>query len=278
LTWQGEAIGIRYEDAGTLWKPRVRLSLWSRKRLARSFVSGLVEELLYRRNMHLDLSEFYRIARKDKALAGCIDRLPGMRPSNRASLYEYLMVAIVLQNTSVKRSVQMMQRMFETYGETLVFDSRALCAFWRPDRLDEVGEDELRALKVGYRAKSIKRVSEAFARGVVDEACMRQVPLEQVRRAVLDLYGVGPASAGYILFDVFHGLGELDYLPPFELKVLSAVVFGTEPSKPVAPDRLLTFFERFGRFKMLAAHYLWEDVFWRRHEGEAAWLDALIRL
>lgn len=44
-----------------------------------------------------------------------------MRPSAFASLYEYLLIAIVLQNATVRRSVQMMQALLETYGTPLSY-------------------------------------------------------------------------------------------------------------------------------------------------------------
>jgi hypothetical protein len=75
-----------------------------------------------------------------------------------------------------------------------------------------VTEQELRALKVGYRAKSIKRVTAALAGQDVDEFELRSQSREEQRQALLNLYGIGPASVGYILFDVFHHMNELEYI------------------------------------------------------------------
>ncbi len=75
-------------------------------------------------------------------------------------------------------------------------------------------EVDLRARKIGYRAKSIKRVSDAFARGEIDELRLRQQTGDERRSALLALYGIGPASVGYILFDVFHHWDELTYISP----------------------------------------------------------------
>jgi hypothetical protein len=44
-------------------------------------------------------------------------------------------------------------------------------------------------------------------------------------------------------------------------------------------NRLLNFFEqRFGQDKMLAVHYVWEDLFWKRKNEKIDWLEELIRL
>ena len=41
---------------------------------------------------------------------------------------------------------------------------------------------------------------------------------------------------------------------------------------------LRTFDERFGGYRALAVHYVWEDLFWRWKHERVAWLDRLIRL
>ncbi len=44
-------------------------------------------------------------------------------------------------------------------------------------------------------------------------------------------------------------------------------------------DRLLRLFERrFGEYKMLAVHYVWQDLFWKRKYDNVEWLEKLIRL
>jgi len=134
-------------------------------------------------------------------------------------------------------------------------------------------------LKVGYRAKSIKRVTAAFVGGEINEFGLRSKSREEQREALLALYGIGPASVGYILGDVFHHLDEFDHISPWEQKIYSKLFFDTEPDEPVPVDRLMGLFnERFGGYRELAVHYLWEDLFWRRkHEG-VEWLEKLIRL
>jgi hypothetical protein len=36
--------------------------------------------------------------------------------------------------------------------------------------------------------------------------------------------------------------------------------------------------QRWGRWKMLATHYLFEDLFWQRKNQSILWLEDLIRL
>ncbi len=89
-------------------------------------------------------------------------------------IYEYLIVGIVLQNAPLRRSIQMFKALLEKYGKPLEFDGKKLWCFWAPGRLKNITEDELRTLKVDYRAKSIKRIDDYFAQGLIDEMDFRK--------------------------------------------------------------------------------------------------------
>ncbi len=278
MLWRATPLGLKLENRGTIGKPRVRLSVWSPKKLDREFLSSLVAEIEYRYNLKQDLREFNRRFRDDPQLGPIIRKWRGMR-TRSGSLYEYLIIAIVLQNCTVRRSVNMMRALFERYGTALTYDGKELYCFWQPKRLVRASEHELRALKVGYRAKAILRVTEATARGQVNEIELRQKSKEEQRAALLGLYGIGPASVGYMLFDVFHQWDELSHISPWEQKIYSKLFFNHNPEKPAPVKKLLRLFERrFAGYRLLAVHYIWEDLFWKRVQGKAAWLEPLIRL
>ena len=279
MLWQNVPLGLKLENQGTVDQPGITLSIWSRDELGQAFLDGLTDEISYRCNLQLDLTEFNRRFGDGPQLGPVIDQWRGMRPASYSSLYEYLIIAIVLQNATVRRSVNMMQALFENYGTPLSYDDKELYCFWEPEVVDRATEQELRQLKVGYRAKSIKRVTGAFVSKEIDEFELRNKSREDQREALLALYGIGPASVGYILGDVFHHLDELDHISPWEQKIYSKLFFDAEPDEPVPVDKLLGLFnERFGGYRMLAVHYFWEDLFWKRKCEKIGWLEKLIRL
>ena len=279
MRWQGLPLGLKFANAGTPEQPGIRLSIWSHAPLDPAFIEGLSQEIEYRCFLQLDLSEFNRRFAGDAQLELLINRWCGMRPLNVSSLYEYLMIAIMLQNATVRRSVNMMQALYERYSTLLAYDGRQFYCSWEPQRLDEVTDDELRALKVGYRAKSILRVSQAFSHQQIDEIALRGRERAAQSKALLGLYGVGPASAGYILFDVFHQLDEMDHISPWEQKIYSKLFFDADPEQPAPVEQLLALFkQRFGGWRSLAVHYIWEDLFWKRKNENIPWLEKLIRL
>lgn len=279
MRWHGRRLGLKFAAAGTQARPELAISVWSAEPLEPAFVEGVGAELRYRLSLDLDLNEFNRRFSHDPQLGPLIDKWCGMRPLNVSSLYEYLIIAVMLQNATVRRSVNMFQALFDAYGRQLFYDDRMLASFWLPEEIGPVPEEDLRALKVGYRAKSIKRLSAAFAAGEVDEFALRSRPVTEQRQALLRLYGVGPASVWYLLFDVFHHLDELNYISPWEQKIYSKLFFDADPADPVPVEKLLDLFAtRFGEYRMLAVHYIWEDLFWRRKHAPVDWLESLIRL
>jgi 3-methyladenine DNA glycosylase/8-oxoguanine DNA glycosylase len=279
MLWQDRPLGLKLENAGTVAQPKVKLSVWSQAPLSAAFRQSLRAEIDYRYNLNLDLAPFTKTFKNDPQLGPVLRHWRGMRPMSASSLYEYLIIAIVLQNATVRRSVNMLQALFDAYGVRLAYGGRELAAFWPPAALGHTTEAELRQLKVGYRAKSFLRVTEAFTRGDLDELALRMQPLEVQREALLGLYGVGPASVGYLLFDIFHQWDELSHISPWEQKIYSKLFLDRNPEKPVPVEKLLALFEqRFSGYKMLAVHYLWEDLFWQRKASSIAWLEALIRL
>ena len=279
-TWnhEGKCLGLKFENKGTASKPKILLQIYSTTRLSEKCVNSLVKEIKYRYNLGLDLTDFYKKFKNKKVLGPIIEKWYGMRPGHPSSLYEYLIIGIVLQNATVRRSVQMFQALLENYGKSLEFDGKKLWCFWNPGDLQDITEDELRLLKVGYRAKSIKRIDEQFARGEIDEQDLRSKDLETQKEELLDLYGVGPATVWYLLFDVFHHWHFFDHVSPWEQKIYSKLFFDKDPEKPVSVKKLLKYFKKFEPYQQLAVHYIWEDLWWKRKNESIPWLEKLIRI
>lgn len=274
--WEGQPLGLRLVDLGSIDAPAIELTVFARRPLADATCAALVNEVRWRFDMDADLSEFERQCGADPLLAPALARWRGMRSKASGSLYETLVICVVLQNAAVRRTVQMMTALLKRFGSLAHFDGRELYAFWLPQALAAASEEELRSLKLGYRARFLHRLSQDFASGAVDEAAMRGLDKEAARREPLKLYGIGPASVWYLLFEVFRHYDALDYVSPWEQRIYSRLFFGEEL---VPPERILEEAKRrWGPWRKLAVHYLFEDLFWRRKNEPVEWLEELIRL
>jgi len=276
MLWESKVLGLRFENQGTTSRPRVGLAIFSRSRLSQAYVDGLVAEIAWRFNFDQDVSEFNSRYRNDTHLAGPIKRWKGMKPIAARSLYESLMIYVTLQNATIRRTVQMLENLFHCFGRKVTFDGRTLSVFWPPDTVARSTIEELRGLKVGYRAKSIMTISEQFSSGSIDEIALRRAPKELVAQELAKLHGIGPASIQGLLFEDYYFLDVLELIPPWETKIMSRLLFG----KQIVPaGKILRFFgERYPGYRSLAFHYIWEDLFWRRRHERIEWLEREIRL
>ncbi len=270
-----DLLGLKLESAGTVDAPRVRLTIFAEHPLTAGEIAVVGDEVAYDYDLYADLSAFDDLLERDELMRPVLGRWRGMRIMG-GPLYESLVIYVVLQNATVRRSVQMLDNLFRAYGAPLHFDGQALYGFWSPQALDAAPEEDLRALKVGYRAKSLKRISGQFARGECDDHALRCLSNDELKRALLKIYGVGPATAWYLMAEVFHRNDAFDHISPWEQKIYSRLLFDQEL---VPAEQVLAEVERrWGRWKMLAAHYLFEDLFWRRAHAPVPWLEELIRL
>jgi len=171
----------------------------------------------------------------------------------------------------------MLGALYQNYGVLLEFDNKKLWCFWRPGGLSNATEEDLRALKVGYRAKSIKRIDDYFKNGLIDENDLRQKNMKTQKEELLKIYGVGPATVWYLLFDVFHQYDFFNHISPWEQKIYSKLFFNRDIDNLVPVCELMEYFEHYGKYRQLAVHYVWEDLWWRQKNQRIDWLEKLIR-
>ncbi|MBI4276600.1 hypothetical protein HY629_02040 [Candidatus Uhrbacteria bacterium] len=276
MLWNAQLLGLRLEDKGTMSVPRIRVTVFSKNALSRECYDTLTQEFRYRFNIETDIAPFIQKYQHDRVLGPYIKRWKGMKPVAANGLYETLVIYIVLQNATVRRTHQMLEALFERFGKEVQFDGKTLSTFWDPKAIARVHENVLRKLKLGYRAKFLKRISEQFAKGYIDEYRLRTLPREHAKQEALKLYGIGPASVEYLLFEDLYHCGTLETIPPWEQKILSQLIFH---KRLVPVSRILKFFKtRYAGWEKLASHYLWEDIFWQRKTKKIPWLEKEIRL
>ncbi len=277
LRWRRQNFGLRLKNIGSNSRPKVRATIFGSRRLSGSVVREIVREVWWRFDFgSTGVPRFVRRFRNDRIVGPVIRRHPGMRLKSGSSLYEYLVITVMLQNTVVRRSVSMLQALFERYGQLVCFDEQSLWTFWDPERIHNASEDELRSLKLGYRAKTLKRQADQFLAGEISEDKLRNVADKTVLAGSLDeIYGVGSQSAWYMTSEFFHFHDALDYVSPWEGKIVGRVLFGRNVSTTRVQE-LLT--KRYKEYRLLAFAYLLIDLFWQHRETRIPWLARLVRL
>ncbi len=267
---------FKAENKGILGKPEIKVTLYSPKKITDEEKESLKQEVIWRFELNVDLKDFNKLARKEKRFYPVFKKWLGMRNTSEYTLYELLIIAIVLQNATVRRSQQMLDVLIAKFGTKVRFDNKELWAIWLPERLNSVSEQELRDLKIGYRAKFIKRLSQNFAEGGIDEFKLRDLDKESAKKELLKLYGVGPETVRILLFEAFHHYDTFDHIAPWQQKIYSRLFYS---KSSVSIEKIQADIKKkYGEYAMLAVHYIWEDIFWRRKNEKIEWLEKEIRL
>ncbi len=277
LRLKNKVYGIKLVNRGTIPKPKVQVIIFSIKKLSKNEIKNVIGEVSYRFEFQRDISEFSKKFKNDRILAPFIKKWCGMHGSCGQDLYGLLMIGIFLQNTVIKRSVQMTKVMLEKYGIKVKFDNRILYYFWQPERIIKISEKELRDLRVGYRAKLFIKTSKSFIKEKIDEFRLRQLPVEEAKERLLKIYGVGPETARILLVEALHHYDIFDHVAPWQQKIYSRLLFN---KKLVPTNKIIKYIKnKWGEWANLAASYIWEDIFWQRKQGKKIdWLEKEIRL
>jgi 3-methyladenine DNA glycosylase/8-oxoguanine DNA glycosylase len=118
--------GLRIDSEGLRNTPAVRVTLFSDRRLTRPDLEAVKRELTWRFDLDAGLSDFDAAGSGDRQFRPVFRKWRGSRDSWHGTLYELLVISILLQNATVRRTVQMIHALLEKFGTRLSFDSKSL--------------------------------------------------------------------------------------------------------------------------------------------------------
>lgn len=166
----------------------------------------LVRDLL---GLHDDLDEIRSTAPNDDPVTAAYDTYPGMRIV-RDPFFGCLVSFICSAQMRVERIFEMQERLRRTYGDPVEFDGETYHAFPSADALSEATEQELRDLKLGYRAPYVAQTADLVASGDLTAADIEGRTYEDARDTCTGFVGVGDKVADCVLL---FSLGYLEAVP-----------------------------------------------------------------
>ncbi|WP_435095597.1 DNA-3-methyladenine glycosylase family protein [Halarchaeum sp. P4] len=189
----GDVVRVRQHDGVLEWE-------------STTDAESLLVELL---RLDDDLHAIRDAASDDPLIAEAYERYWGLRIVDDP-FFGCLISFICSAQMRVERIFAMQEALRETYGEAIEFDGRTYHAFPTPEALAEASEEELRELRLGYRAPYVARSAELVASGELTEADVRGEDLEATRDALKGFVGVGDKVADCV---ALFSLGELEAVP-----------------------------------------------------------------
>lgn len=203
------------------------------------------DRMMWRGYFDLDL-DYGAVKRELSAihpvLAEAAQFAPGIRIL-RQEPFEALISFIISQNNNIKRITGIVERLCESFGETITDGGSAPAyAFPTAQRLAALSPDDLMPIRAGFRHRYIIDAAQKVASGEIALESLRILPYDEARAELMKITGVGVKVADCVLL---CGLHRLDGFPlDVWMKRAMAVLFGgMEPSA-------------FGRYAGIAQQYI----------------------
>lgn len=152
-----------------------------------------------------DYEEICNRLKQDSLIAPTVDEYYGIRILNQDS-WEALCSFVISQQNNIKRIKGIIDRLCRAYGDEVC---DGFYSFPSAERLSQLTVDDFERLGTGYRAKYLERLSKSVAAGEIDFDKIKALPLEQARKELLNIYGVGIKVAncallfGFEFYDAF---------------------------------------------------------------------------
>ncbi|HEY3110878.1 MAG TPA: DNA-3-methyladenine glycosylase [Chloroflexota bacterium] len=160
-------------------------------------------------------------AARDGALAERLRRYLGLRPLAIPDPFEALVWAILGQQINVAFAARLKRVLLERYGPAVEVGGRAFRLFPGPDRLADVGPEELRPLQFSrQKALYLGELARAIVDGRVDLEALRARADDEVVAEITRLKGIGRWTAEYLLL---RGFGRSDAIPAGDMGLRAIV-------------------------------------------------------
>ena len=143
--------------------------------------------------------------KQDSLIAPTVDEYYGIRILNQDS-WEALCSFVISQQNNIKRIKGIIDRLCKAYGEEVC---DGFYSFPSAEKLSKLTAPDFEALGCGYRSKYLERLAKDVVNSKIDLEKIKTLSLEQARKELLNIYGVGIKVAdcallfGFGFFDAF---------------------------------------------------------------------------
>lgn len=144
--------------------------------------------------------------KQDSLLAPTVDEYYGIRILNQDS-WEALCSFVISQQNNIKRIKGIISRLCKAYGDEV---RNGFYSFPSAEKLSSLTVADFEELGMGYRAKYLEKLSKDVAGGKIDLEKIKALTLDEARKELLNIYGVGIKVANCALL---FGFGFYDAFP-----------------------------------------------------------------
>ncbi len=152
-------------------------------------------------DLDTDYGAFQKVFKKDKTLSLACDFAGGIRILKQEP-WETLCSFIISQNNNIPRIKGIIARLCENFGEK----AENGYLFPSPDVIAKLDVEDLAPLRSGFRAKYILDAAQKVANGEIVLNDIYTMPIDEARKVLTSIKGVGPKVAECALLFGFYRL------------------------------------------------------------------------
>ncbi|MBT0158415.1 hypothetical protein G4O51_00330 [Candidatus Bathyarchaeota archaeon A05DMB-2] len=255
--FNGELLGLKIWSTGTLQKPRMHCAVYSKAKVGNLEKQGITRMVKRALKAEEDLTEFYRLSRRDDILRGVVKDLYGMHTVGWPELFPALILAVTLQMAPMKRSNQMMDLLVEYFGDKASFDGKTMRYWPSAETIAAKSVKELQTkAKLGYRAGNLVAIAEVLKDDFPTMDELWAMEPEEAKKKLLTLRGIGDYSAELVMPRMGFPLDV------WSAKIFHVLFYDKEPENPrdVIPALKKVAEQRWGRWRGYAFVYVLNDL------------------
>jgi DNA-3-methyladenine glycosylase II len=255
--FKGELLGLKLQSTGTLQKPRIHCTIYSKTKPDASQKKGIARMVKRALKTQEDLTEFYKLSQQDTILSSTVKDLYGMHTVGWPELFSALILAVTLQMAPMKRSNQMMELLIANFGDQASFDGKNMPYWPSAETIAALTVEELKTkAKLGYRATNLIAIAKALQSNFPTMEELWDMEPEEAKKKLLTLRGIGEYSAELVMPRTGFPLDV------WSAKIFHVLFFGKEPENPRKAIPLLKqrAEERWGKWRGYAFVYVLNDL------------------
>jgi N-glycosylase/DNA lyase len=209
-------------------------------------------------SLDIDLDEVYVALSRDENFTGPIEKYRGMRVL-RQDPWETTLSFLCAQNSNVQRITKNVEDLCETFGLPVTLGEHTRHTYPTPESLANAGEQAIRDLGLGYRARFITSVAAEVAEGKTDLWALREAEYDEALDVLTSLNGIGDKVANCIM------LFSMDKPEAFPVdthiaKGIAEWYTNSDAAKTSDTQKMRAWAQaRFGRHAGYANHYLFHS-------------------
>ena len=243
LRMSDDLVLVEVENRGTIDRPDLRYAL-RHGDLSTVAQRGLAQTLRKVLGLDVDPIPMQRLLEADRTLRPTALALRGMRPPRFAEWFETFANVVPFQQVSLDAGVAIVARLVERLGKHLDQNGRRFYAFPSAQAVAEARLETLRSCGLSsQKAESLRYLARAIESGALAEDRISGMNTNDALRALVELPGLGPWSAGLVLL---RGFGRLDVFPPGDVGATRGLrkLMHLGPTAPLSRR-----IERFGAYR-----------------------------